>query len=116
MDNLEHLTEEEKKQIEEIKAKEKERKEKITALLKDILTDQEIENYHNLGESLGIIYGLIMTLEREGILKALGSDNVLKINAAMDVITEYTQKGIEEDIGKEKAEAVRNKLIQAGAV
>jgi len=100
----------------EMVKRETERKEAINHILSEILSEEELNNYHALGESLGAIYGMVFTLEKEGILKAFGEEAEEKIKTALDVITIYTQKGIESELTKEKAEKVRQKLIDSDLV
>ena len=93
-----------------------ERQIKIDEILAKTLTEEEIKDYNSLGTSLGIIYGLMYSLEEEGILKAFGEDGIKKIKDSMEVITEYTQKGIELELTKEKVEEIRENLIKSELV
>ena len=93
-----------------------EKQEKIDNVLKSILTEDEVKSYTGLGGALGIMYGLLFTLEKEGVLKAFGEDGAEKIQKAMEVITIYTQKGIESELTTEKATKVRDALVQTGLV
>jgi len=89
-----------------------ERQIKIDEILAKTLNEDEIISYNSLGTSLGIIYGLMFALEEEGILEAFGKDSTIKIKEAMTIITEYTQKGIELELTKEKVEEIRDNLIE----
>jgi len=101
---------------EEIKKLEQEKKEEINKVLSDILNEEELDNYHTLGEALGAIYGMVFTLEKEGILKAFGEEAEKKIKKSLEIMTIYTQKGIESELTKEKAEKVREKLLEKNLV
>jgi len=99
--------------VEEIQ---KEKQEKINKVLKKYLSEEDIKNYNNVANSMGVMFGLMFMLEENKIFEALGEESTTKIKESFDILINYGGLGLESKIGEETSTKIRKELIEKNLV
>ena len=111
--DIKQLKELEEKKIEDIQKEIQEKKQKaINTVLEKYLSNEEIEEYNTVSKSMGIVVGLLIMLEENKILETLGTEISKDIENSFDLLISYTGKELENRIGQEKSERIRQELIK----